>query len=36
LNIPMPSESGTASSATAKQQAVPAEPAKPVTLAARE
>lgn len=36
LNIPMPSESSSASSAMAKQQAVPAEPAKPVTLAARD
>jgi hypothetical protein len=36
LNIPMPSESSAASSAATKQQAVPAEPAKPVTLAARE
>ena len=36
LNIPMPSDSSSASSATAKQQAVPAEPAKPVTLAARD
>jgi hypothetical protein len=36
LNIPMPSESGSATSAMAKQQTVPAETAKPVTLAARE
>jgi hypothetical protein len=36
LNIPVPSESNTVSSASAKQQTVPAEPARPVTLAARE
>jgi spore germination cell wall hydrolase CwlJ-like protein len=36
LNIPMPSESSTATSAMAKQQTAPAEPVKPVTLAARE
>ena len=36
LNIPMPSESTAATREIAKQQVVPAEPAKPVTLAARE
>jgi hypothetical protein len=36
LNIPMPTESGTASNAVASQQTLPAEPAKPVALAARE
>jgi hypothetical protein len=36
LNIPMPSESSAATSAMAKQQTVPAEPAQPVTLAARD
>jgi len=36
LNIPMPSESGSATSAMAKQQALPVESAKPITLAARE
>ena len=36
LNIPMPTESGTATRAVATQQTVSAEPAKPVTLAARE
>ena len=36
LNIPMPTELGTASRAVASQQTLPAEPAKPVALAARE
>jgi Cell wall hydrolyses involved in spore germination len=36
LNIPMPSESTAATREIAKQQVVPVEPAKPVTLAARE
>ena len=36
LNIPMPSESSAATSAMAKQQTVPTEPAKPVTLASRD
>ena len=36
LNIPMPSETGTATKSIAAQQAKPAEPAKPVTLASRE
>ena len=36
LNIPMPSESATASKTIASKQTVQAEPAKPVTLAARE
>ena len=36
LNIPMPTESGAATRAISNQQTVPAEPAKPVTLAARE
>ena len=36
LNIPVPSESSAATSAMSKQQTVLAEPAKPVTLAARE
>ena len=36
LNIPGPSESGAATRAISTQQTVPVEPAKPVTLAARE
>jgi len=36
LNIPMPSESGSATKSIATQQSKPAEPAKPVTLASRE
>ena len=36
LNIPMPSESGTASKSVATQQPVPAGSADPVTLASRE
>jgi spore germination cell wall hydrolase CwlJ-like protein len=36
LNIPMPSESGTATKSISQQQATPVETAKPVTLAARE
>jgi len=35
LNIPMPSDSGTASKAVVQQQAKPAEPAKSVEIAAR-
>ena len=36
LNIPMPSESGTATKSIATQQSKPEEPAKTVTLASRE
>lgn len=36
LNIPMPSESGTATKSVATQQSKPEVPAKPVTLASRE
>jgi len=36
LNIPMPSEAGSATKSIAAQQSKPAEPAKPVTLASRE
>ena len=36
LNIPMPSETETATKSIAAQQAKPVEPAKPVTLASRE
>jgi Cell Wall Hydrolase len=36
LNIPMPSETGTATKSITQQQAKPVEPAKPVVLAARE
>ena len=36
LNIPMPSETETATKSIAAQQAKPAEPARPITLAARE
>lgn len=35
LNIPMPSDSGAAARAVVQQQAKPAEPAKPVEMAAR-
>lgn len=36
LNIPMPSESGSATNSIAAQQSKPEEPARPVTLASRE